>query len=171
MEEDWLDEQIATAKAHKAEEEAEAERQQQAVEAERKRKADEAARAAAAAQRTRLASTQGAQLKVTPAPASKLRGLSPAPPRTSSSHLAPAPPKPAQRRKSSSGLGSALLSLGKVVLKAEVSAMNAANNANNGGFGGGGGGGFSNFSSNDNSAMNMNSFWQPINDAASDPIQ
>ncbi|MCJ1405541.1 hypothetical protein MMC11_008769 [Xylographa trunciseda] len=169
----WLDEQIGIAKAHKAEEEAEAERRRQA-EAERKRKADAAARAAASAapapQRTRVASTQGAQLKVTPAPLSRIRAPSPAPPRTSSSRLAPAPQKTAQRRKSSSGLGSALLSFGKAVLNAEVSSMNAANNN---GFGGGGGGGTVNFGSNagDSGGMNMNSFWQPINDAASSPIQ
>ena len=167
----WVGEQIGIAKAHKAEQEAKAEREQQAVEAERKRKADEAARAAAAPapQRNRIISTQRTQLKVTPTPVSKFRAPSPAPPRTSSSHLAPPPQKTAQRRKSSSGLGSALLGLGKALLTAEVSAMSAANNSGSGG----GGGGTVNFSTNagDSGAMNMNSFWQPINDAASAPIQ
>ncbi|MCJ1314964.1 hypothetical protein MMC15_000278 [Xylographa vitiligo] len=170
----WLDEQISIAKTHKAEAEAEVERREQAEEAERKKKADAAARAAASTatvpQRKPVTSTQGVHLKVTPARASIIRAPSPAPPRTSSSRLAPAPQKTAQRRKSSSGLGSALLSFGKAVLSAEVSSMNATNNS---GFGGGGGGGTVNFGSNagDSSGMNMNSFWQPINDAASSPIQ
>ena len=158
-------EQEQREEAEATEAEAAAAAQRAAVEAERSRQRQLAASEAAARQRQADAAAKARTLAAqTPR---VVRAPSPAPPQTTSRHLAPARPTQ-QRRKSSSGLGTALLGFGKAVLNAEVAA-----NRNNGGFGGGGGGMVSNnnFVGGNGGGMDMSSFWSPINDAANDPIQ
>ncbi|KIW05691.1 uncharacterized protein PV09_03553 [Verruconis gallopava] len=159
---EWVDRQITQARAYKEALEAAEQRR----EAEERRKAEERARQQRA-QKQPVSNTS--RFLSAPQPRPVARAPSPQPQRQRPvSTLAPPPaPQTAQRRKSSSGLAflNSALKLTNAVLRAE----NAANGGWNGGgsVGGGGGGGFIDTSG----TMDMSSFWDPINSAASDPIQ
>lgn len=164
----WAQDQMAKAIAIKEEREAAALQETQAQEAmalkEAQTREEAAALAATRAENVRLQ----AELERRKASIAAAAAARPQP--THKSNLAPPSRPQAQRKKSSSGLGTALLGFGKAVLGAEVAMQRAQNggggggvvfaNNNGGGMSDGGGGG-----------MDMNSFWGPINDAANSPIQ
>ena len=143
--EEWIDEQVGLADAYIARQEAEEEQRRAEEQAERR------------AQRpsgTRLLSAPRAQ------PLYNNRVPSPSPARPAPSFLAPPAQTPVQKRKSSSSLGTALLKFGAAVVNAEMRQVSLGN---------GGGGGYVDNSG--SGAMDMSSFWAPIQSAASDPIQ
>jgi hypothetical protein len=161
--EEWIDEQVGLADAYIAQQEAEEERRRAEEQAERraqeKKQAEQRQREQrnAAAQRpsgTRLLSAPRAQ------PLYNNRVPSPSPARPAPSFLAPPAQTPVQKRKSSSSLGTALLKFGAAVVNAEMRQVSLGN---------GGGGGYVDNSG--SGAMDMSSFWAPIQSAASDPIQ
>jgi hypothetical protein len=147
--EEWIDEQVGLADAYIAQKKAEDEERQRAEE-QAERCVQEKKHCDALQRQQELKKAAAHRPSASPAPPQqplhKIHRPSPSPAR-------PAAKRPVPRRKGSSSLGTALLNFGTAVVKAEMQQVSLAS---------GGGGGYA-----ANGAMDMSSFWAPIQSAAS----